>query len=315
MKGEFYKMDFEAWDEGTDALTLEQEAAYLRACHQLYRRGGAISDDTRHLARLWRCHPNKAQSLLTALVKAGKLAHRNGKLTNTRVTHELHNRDNRRTQQAHAGQTGGTRTQENRRNALKDKEREQAVAGQSDKQNQADKRRGEEKAPDGASAGAHAREGPATPAPQSDEAWIRSLVSPEQPVAAEPDVSPILAVMREPSITRADVEAGIAVAQAKATKRLKTWSQFPGWIRGAAKDRLAARGEAPPAAPRPPPTPEQDRKHRLRLAIEHFRGEWRQGTPEEFRPGSPDCTTDVAILEEAQAVATAERGEAGRVAA
>ncbi len=74
MKGEFYRMDFEAWDEGTDKLTLEQEAAYLRLCHQMYRRSGAIPEQVATFARLWRCHPNKARTLLAALLASGKVA-------------------------------------------------------------------------------------------------------------------------------------------------------------------------------------------------------------------------------------------------
>jgi uncharacterized protein YdaU (DUF1376 family) len=128
MKGEFYKMDFEAWDEGTDELTLEQEAAYLRLCHQLYRRKASIPSAPATLARIRRCHPNKARKLLADLVAAGKVAERDGHLSNTRVTRELHDRETRRTQQADAGHTGGTHTQDNRRKPLKTNERDAAVA-------------------------------------------------------------------------------------------------------------------------------------------------------------------------------------------
>ncbi len=48
MKTEFYKMEYEAWDEGTDDLTLEQEGAYLRLCHQMYRRRGSIPINRTH---------------------------------------------------------------------------------------------------------------------------------------------------------------------------------------------------------------------------------------------------------------------------
>lgn len=78
MKGEFYKMDYEAWDEGTDELTLEQEAAYLRLCHQLYRRKASIPSTPAPLGRIWRCHPNKAKKLLADLVAAGKVVERDG---------------------------------------------------------------------------------------------------------------------------------------------------------------------------------------------------------------------------------------------
>ncbi|MCE4223424.1 YdaU family protein [Methylobacterium sp. C25] len=128
MPGEFYKMDFEAWDEGTDELTLEQEAAYLRLCHQLYRRKAAIPSAATTLARIWRCHPNKARKLLVDLVEAGKVVERDGHLTNTRVTRELDARETRRTQQADAGHIGGTQAQDNRRKSLKTNDADVAVA-------------------------------------------------------------------------------------------------------------------------------------------------------------------------------------------
>lgn len=48
------------------------------------------------------------------------------------------------------------------------------------------------------------------------------------------------------------------------------------------------------------PLAELDRRNRLSKAIAHFRGEWRQGWPEEFLPGSRTCTTTPEIIEEAR---------------
>ncbi|MDO9428421.1 MAG: DUF1376 domain-containing protein [Methylobacterium sp.] len=53
--------------------------------------------------------------------------------------------------------------------------------------------------------------------------------------------------------------------------------------------------------------PEQDRRHRLRLAIDHFRDEWRQGTDEQYRPGTAGCTTPREIVEEARLAVATER--------
>lgn len=145
MKGEFYKMDYEAWDEGTDELTLEQEAAYLRLCHQLYRRKAAVPASPATLARIWRCHPNKARKLLADLVACGKIAEREGHLTNTRVTRELDARETMRTQRADAGHTGGTRSQENRRKSLQNNDPEEALAHTSLKQKQAEREKEGEK--------------------------------------------------------------------------------------------------------------------------------------------------------------------------
>lgn len=94
MKTEFYKMEYEAWDEGTDCLTLEQEGAYLRLCHQMYRRRSAIPNEPRMLARLWRCHTNKAKVLVESLIAMGKIhLTADGKgLVNDRVELELNRR-------------------------------------------------------------------------------------------------------------------------------------------------------------------------------------------------------------------------------
>ncbi|MGX9983947.1 hypothetical protein [Methylobacterium fujisawaense] len=58
-----------------------------------------------------------------------------------------------------------------------------------------------------------------------------------------------------------------------------------------------------------PATPEQDRRSRLAKAVAHFRGEWRQGWPDELRPGHAGCTTAPDIVEEARRTVSAERGD------
>lgn len=138
--GEFYKMEFDAWDEGTIDLTLEEEAAYLRLCHQMYRRRGPTPNSERLLCSLWRCHPNKARRLLKKLIEMGKIyATPEGHLTNTRVTREVDTRETLRTQRADAGQTGGIRSGESRRKPLKDNDTDEAFAS-----SKTNKRRGEE---------------------------------------------------------------------------------------------------------------------------------------------------------------------------
>lgn len=128
MKGEFYKMEYEAWDEGTELLTLEQEAALLRICHLMYRRRGPVLANPVLLGRIWRCHPNKARALLDALIAAGKLTQDGEHVTNARVTQELDARETRSRQARDAGQTGGRQSQENRRNSLKNNDPDQAKA-------------------------------------------------------------------------------------------------------------------------------------------------------------------------------------------
>jgi uncharacterized protein YdaU (DUF1376 family) len=144
MKSEFYKMEYEAWDEGTDLLTLEQEGAYLRLCHQMYRRRGPVPDEPRTLCRVWRCHLNKARKLLDDLVAAGKVDRVDGYLTNNRVTQELEARDAASRQRADAGRTGGTHTQENRRKSLSDQAKDQSGARTRRNQSRGDESRGDE---------------------------------------------------------------------------------------------------------------------------------------------------------------------------
>ena len=108
MKGEYYKMDYEAWNEGTYELTLEQEAAYLRLCHQMYRRGGPIPNSKHLLCALFRSGHTRATALLNKLIKAGKIiVTENGELANKRVLRELTERDELLAKKRAAGHYGG----------------------------------------------------------------------------------------------------------------------------------------------------------------------------------------------------------------
>lgn len=109
MKGEFYKMEFRAWNIGTIDLTLEQEAAYLRLCHAMYDVGGSVPNSTRMLMGLFRCGNTKATALLNALVAAGKIAvTSDNRLINHRVTEELADRERVSSARRVAGERGGT---------------------------------------------------------------------------------------------------------------------------------------------------------------------------------------------------------------
>lgn len=139
MKDEFYQMEYESWDEGTDGLSLELEAAYLRLCHQMYRRRGSIPEQVNTLARIWRCHPNKAKRLIDQLVEAGKIERRDGHLANTKVTQVLGKRGITSRHRSDAGHKGGTRSAEIRRNHLKNKEAEEALASSQTNQRREEK--------------------------------------------------------------------------------------------------------------------------------------------------------------------------------
>jgi uncharacterized protein YdaU (DUF1376 family) len=108
MKGEFYKMDFRAWNIGTVDLTLEQEAAYLRLCHAMYDVGGPVPNSARFLMGIFRCGNAKAAALVRQLIEAGKLAvTADGKLFNQRVSEELRDREEVSSTRRIAGQKGG----------------------------------------------------------------------------------------------------------------------------------------------------------------------------------------------------------------
>lgn len=111
MKGEFYKMDYEAWDTGTVDLPLELEAAYLRLCHHMYRNAGPIPDSLKILQGLFRCGHIRAAALRQRLVDAGKIQlTTEGLLTNDRVCRELVARELLSTKRRVAGELGGDRS-------------------------------------------------------------------------------------------------------------------------------------------------------------------------------------------------------------
>jgi len=137
-------MEYDAWDEGTVELCLEEEAAYLRVCHQIYRRKGPIPNSTALLSTLWRCHKNKVSALLRRLIEKGKITLTpEGYLTNTRATQEIHRRETVRTHRVHAGHTGGIRSGETRRKSLENNDTTEAVA--STQRTRGEERRGEER--------------------------------------------------------------------------------------------------------------------------------------------------------------------------
>ncbi len=109
MKGEFYKMDFRAWNMGTVELDLEHEAAYLRLCHAMYDVGGPVPHSTRLLMGLFRCGNVKAAALVRHLIDAGKIqVTEDGKLINKRVSAELADRARLSAKRSLAGERGGT---------------------------------------------------------------------------------------------------------------------------------------------------------------------------------------------------------------
>lgn len=94
---EYYRMYPARWNEGTDGLSLEEEAAYLRIMNASHIYDQPIVADMRVLNGLWRCGTMRSKRILQALVDKGKLHILNGRLHNNRLTYELEHRQRLRT--------------------------------------------------------------------------------------------------------------------------------------------------------------------------------------------------------------------------
>lgn len=128
----------------------------------------------------------------------------------------------------------------------------------------------------GASAGEiDLRQAKALPTRDLLEAEARALMG-ELPVVVDPDFSPVRLLLDEPGVTRADVIAGLTEAAA-ADFRPVSWRQLPGWVRKAAKNRIAAAASGartgPPGGARAPPGVATRKPSGLSACLEIARGE------------------------------------------
>lgn len=246
-KGEFYKMDYESWDTGTVDLTLEQEAAYLRLCHQMYRSGGPIPDSTRLLQGLFRCGHVKAAALLRQLEAAGKIQRTpDGLLTNYRVSQELLNRESLSTKRRLSGELGGTKSGVTRANPLKTQGTDEANAS-------ASRTRGEERreesplAPQG-DGGVKAEKPKASDLRDPIASMVGRLFKTFPEFAAQGanagllDTSPLVRLVAAGGCDlELDVEATITGILARKPKRPpNSWSYFRQPIERARDERLAS---------------------------------------------------------------------------
>jgi hypothetical protein len=103
----WYRFEISAWNIGTDDLTLEQEAAYLRIVNATHLHQEAIKDNMRVLGGLWRCHERRAKRLRQELIDAGKLVSAGGRLFNPRALEEAKSFKEYTEQQAEYGRMGG----------------------------------------------------------------------------------------------------------------------------------------------------------------------------------------------------------------
>lgn len=123
---EFYKMEPLKWDRGTDNLTLEQEAAYLRICNAIYAADQPIAENYRALAGMWRCNERRAKRLLAELVDAGKVYVEAGWIKNDKAISDVAMRLELRVKRQLAGHSGGIESGKSRAKALENKETHEA---------------------------------------------------------------------------------------------------------------------------------------------------------------------------------------------
>lgn len=112
---DFYKFEIAAWNDGTDNLSLEQEAAYLRVVNTIRLTGKPINDNKFILAGLWRCGHVKAKRIRQELIDAGKLVIRDGQIVNKRAIKDAADLNDLRGKRSDAGTAGGIASGASRR--------------------------------------------------------------------------------------------------------------------------------------------------------------------------------------------------------
>lgn len=131
---EFYKLEIAKWNEGTDDLTLEQEAAYLRVINAIRLTGQPIANNLFVLGGLWRCNDRKAKRLLAELVAAGKVQIEGARIVNRKAVDDASNLDRLRAERASAGRRGGVESGKSRAKSLeKNKPPEASASTREDK--------------------------------------------------------------------------------------------------------------------------------------------------------------------------------------
>ncbi|MBN8294569.1 DUF1376 domain-containing protein [Rhodobacter sp. NTK016B] len=126
---DFYKLNILSWNQGTDDLTLEQEAAYLRIVNAIMLYERPVRANLRVLGGLWRCgSERKAKRLLNELVDAGKITVEDGYIYNPRALEEASKVLATRMERASSGREGGLQSGKSRSNALKNNNHGEALA-------------------------------------------------------------------------------------------------------------------------------------------------------------------------------------------
>ena len=123
---EFYKMEPLRWDRGTDNLTLEQEAAYLRICNAIYAADQPIAENYRTLAGMWRCNVRRAKRLLAELIDAGKVYVEGGWIRNDKALADVEKRRELRVIRQMSGKSGGIQSGKVRSKPLENNKKREA---------------------------------------------------------------------------------------------------------------------------------------------------------------------------------------------
>lgn len=124
---EFYKLNIADWNIGTDGLSLELEAAYLRIVNAINLYDQPIRDNLRVLAGMWRCNERKAKRIRQCLIDAEKIWTEDGFILNERAVNDVSTRRALRVERASAGRRGGIESGKVRRKILKNKESREAL--------------------------------------------------------------------------------------------------------------------------------------------------------------------------------------------
>lgn len=119
---DWYKMNPFDWNDGTEELTLEQEAAYLRICHAIYISERPIRDNGFVVAGLLRCNERKAKRLVSELFALGKITIEGGLISNRRAAEEVSIRIRTRIERKSAGSRGGIESVKTRVKSLENNE-------------------------------------------------------------------------------------------------------------------------------------------------------------------------------------------------
>lgn len=165
----FYKMDPAAWDYGTHALSLEEEAAYLRIVNAIHIHHGPVPNSDRVLAGMFRCSTRKARQLVGALARAEKVTIEDGHIWNDRARADLAHRGFVSSSRAESGAKGGRTRAEKAAKALADNKLPQANASSRE-----EKRR-DTLEPDGSNAPGPVEVTPPDPVKVMFEAGLRML--------------------------------------------------------------------------------------------------------------------------------------------